>query len=485
MIKLFLAFLSVLVVVLPGVALAQGGGTITYGQVVTGEITQDAPEVRYTFTGAAGDVIVIRMNATQSGLDSYLELLGPDGQSLQTNDDSGGNLNSLIGPFRLPASGTYTVIATRFMRQQGSSTGPFELSINTGVLNPLSLNETITVTLDDAQPAAYFSYNGTAGEMLTVSGQAVGGDASSGQGTFVLEVRDPAGLVLRNMGDMPGIGAVIDPLVLNQTGEHLFTVARQTPMGGTTQPAGSVTVQFTVRPIQTQPIERGQTVQGTLDDNNPSDHYVFNGVAGDLLRVEVAQGANGQPVDVQVISAADGSYAGGNNTANSTNGVVSIDPLAVNNTGTYLIIVSRSNMMGTPEVGGLSPSYTLTFGATQTPALQPGVAVEGAFTDPNVYEQVYTFAGTAGQTIRVTLRALSANYGTSIDIQGPTDPSGYQPFYLTFSSSTSGTFSYEVQLPVGGTYLFRVHNSISFGPSESATGPATGSQYSLMVEVVG
>ncbi len=483
-VNLFLAFVSVLALALPGMALAQGGGTIAYGQVVTGEITQDAPEVRYTFTGAAGDVVVIRMNATQPGLDSYLELLGPDGQSLQTNDDSGGSLNSLLGPFRLPASGTYTVIATRFMRDQGSSSGPFELSLNTSTLNPLSLNETITVTLDEAQPAVYFSYTGAAGEMLAVSGQAVGGDASSGQGTFILEVRDPAGLVMRNMGDMPGIGALIDPLVLTQTGEHLFTVARQTSgMGGPTQPTGAVTVQFTVRPIQTQPIERGQTVQGTLDDNNPSDHYIFSGAAGDLLRVEVTQGANGQPVDVQVISTADGSYAGGNNTSNSTNGVVFIDPIQVNNAGAYLIIVSRYSM-GVPSVGGLSPSYTLTFGATETPALQPGVAIEGAFTDPNVYEQVYSFAGTAGQTIRITLRGLSANYGTSIDVQGPDGSSDYQPFYLSFSSSTSGAFSYEVQLPMDGTYLFRVHNSMSYGPMP-ATSPASGGQYRLMVEVVG
>jgi|GEM_PF-1298001 len=482
--KLFWVFLSVLVVVLPGVALAQGGGTISYGQVVTGEITQDAPEVRYTFEGAAGDVIVIRMNAIQSGLDSYLELLSPDGQSLQTNDDSGGNLNSLIGPVRLPASGTYTVIATRFMRQQGSSSGPFELSVNTGTLNPLSLNETITVALNETQPVVYFSYNGTAGEMLTVSGQAVGGDVSSSQGTFVLEVRDPAGLVLRNAGDMPGIGAIIDPLVLNQTGEYVFAVTRQSDMGGPT-PAGAVTVQFTVRPIQTQPIERGQTVQGALDDTNPSDHYVFNGVVGDLLRVEAAQGANDQPVDVQVISATDGNYVGGNNSANSTDGTLVIDPIQVSSTGTYLIIVSRYNMMGVPSVSGPSSSYTLTFGATETPALQPGVAVEGTFTDPNVYEQVYSFAGTAGQTIRITLRGLSANYGTSIDVQGPMDPSGYQPFYLSFSSSTSGAFSYEVQLPVEGTYLFRVHNSMGYGPEPMpATGPASGGQYSLLVEVV-
>ena len=111
---------------------AQDDNSIRYDQVVTGEITKDIPEIHYTFTGSAGDTIIVSMSnigTEEFYLDSHLELFGPDSQSLYTAGDYSWQwanpLKLQIGPVTLPKTGNYTIIVTRPMQQEGG----FELVI--------------------------------------------------------------------------------------------------------------------------------------------------------------------------------------------------------------------------------------------------------------------------------------------------------------------------------------------------------------------
>jgi hypothetical protein len=71
---------------------------------------------RYTFTGAAGQLVALSLNS--AAFDPYLYLIGPDGAVLAEDDDGGDALNARIpagsGFFRLPASGVYTIEVTSF-----------------------------------------------------------------------------------------------------------------------------------------------------------------------------------------------------------------------------------------------------------------------------------------------------------------------------------------------------------------------------------
>ncbi len=123
----------------PGVAGAapvQQGGFIPigYGQTVTGAISNAQYEVVYTFQGQAGDAVTITMNRTDNVFDPYLALYNvyPSQNPLVVDDDSGGNLNALIANYRLPTSGTYYIVATRFMRQTGTATGTYTLTLSAG-----------------------------------------------------------------------------------------------------------------------------------------------------------------------------------------------------------------------------------------------------------------------------------------------------------------------------------------------------------------
>jgi|GEM_PF-5042759 len=111
------------------------GGAITYGQTVSGLITDSVFQQDWTFTGQAGDTITITMIDTSEAtpLDSYLLLLDGAGNILIENDDGPaevvGPLNAMIAGFTLPASSTYTIRAARFGQAEGSSTGAYDLTL--------------------------------------------------------------------------------------------------------------------------------------------------------------------------------------------------------------------------------------------------------------------------------------------------------------------------------------------------------------------
>ena len=79
----------------------------------------------FTFDGTAGQQIKITMTSTD--FDSYLYLIGPNGNEIARDDDSAGNYNSLINR-QLEQSGRYTIEATQYAQKTGSYQINLELS---------------------------------------------------------------------------------------------------------------------------------------------------------------------------------------------------------------------------------------------------------------------------------------------------------------------------------------------------------------------
>ena len=99
---------------------------IVAGQIVTGDLSTASClgqfrqgtfyAARYRFSGTAGQRV--QLTLTSPTLDTYLYLIGPDGQVVAEDDDAAGDLNSRIPTtgdyFGLPSTGDYILEATTF-----------------------------------------------------------------------------------------------------------------------------------------------------------------------------------------------------------------------------------------------------------------------------------------------------------------------------------------------------------------------------------
>lgn len=106
--------------------------------VETGEISMAVPQVVYRYDGTAGEGLTITMHRVDGTIDPLLRVIAPDGSIVAENDDGWSGQtppdgyvvqDSKIDIPALPATGTYTIIASRYRDDAGDSTGTFELRV--------------------------------------------------------------------------------------------------------------------------------------------------------------------------------------------------------------------------------------------------------------------------------------------------------------------------------------------------------------------
>jgi serine protease Do len=170
----------------------------------------------YIFDGQAGQQVSIEM--TSGTIDPFLILIGPNGEEVAQDDDSGGNANAKI-VVALPASGKYMLVANSY---QGGESGAYRLQ---ATANGLSTQPQPTggiilqergelasgdlVLGDDGSFFDVYEFSGSAGQTVTItlestefdpylilvdsSGNAIeqNDDASSSNANSFLRVRLP------------------------------------------------------------------------------------------------------------------------------------------------------------------------------------------------------------------------------------------------------------------------------------------------------
>lgn len=93
-------------------------GTISPGSTVEGTLPVGGTEV-WAFEAKAGEYVSIVLEAVDPTLDPYLELYDKEGHTgagspIASDDDSGGESNSMIADFPIEATGTYYIHATPY-----------------------------------------------------------------------------------------------------------------------------------------------------------------------------------------------------------------------------------------------------------------------------------------------------------------------------------------------------------------------------------
>jgi hypothetical protein len=148
------AFLLALLVLSASLVTAQDA--LVSGETVTGEITDDAFAVEYSYEGTAGQIVVLELFPVDVLADydnPAIVLLDSAGEELMTREGFG----ATTAVWQLPADDTYTVVATRRDGAEGTSVGEYTLTLT--VPQELVLDEPVEGSMG-ADSDVYFTYTG-------------------------------------------------------------------------------------------------------------------------------------------------------------------------------------------------------------------------------------------------------------------------------------------------------------------------------------
>ena len=267
---------------------------IAYGDIISGEIESGAVE-RFEFTGRQGDVISV---AVDSEFDGILDIYGPAGDLVASDDDSGFNLNPLIEDLQLPADGNYRIDLGIF---SGAAGGAFEIAL---ILERAGDGD-VVVTTDEMQiaygemvggelttsEATEFVFNAESGDTVTISVEA---DFDA-----LIEIFDADGNLIAGDDDSgDGLNPLIEELTLDTAGTYTISV---TSFDG--QGRGEFAISLDAEMDEVEVVARviipGERVHEALEVNT-SDTYVFNASAGDMVSISAAATEPGSALDLYI-----------------------------------------------------------------------------------------------------------------------------------------------------------------------------------------
>lgn len=385
---------------------------ITLDVPVTDLLTSQNYYDVYTFEGRANDLITITMNATTGSLDTLLLLLDSAGNVIGSNDDQAeGQTDSTIANFRLFADETYTIVATRYGKDVGGTEGNYTLLLTgpTGdlpeeVLNlglprgvveiALSWNTNADLQLLVRDPRGDSVFDDTpqvpSGGRLAAAGNV---NCNISQTSPVSYVYWPEGLFAPGLyevevwyqnpcNDTRPVSFALNVLVNGnpvftqtaqptpnevfltsfvigvdgqvQTGEGGFIGTRQ--QGGQQQ-LDSTSLNYRSALPNALPITSGQTLSGSITNDDKFDLYTFEGEAGDVVTISMVATA-GRLDTVLFLLDPSGFQIANNDDAvvgESTDSLISEFTLPED--GNYTIIATHFGM----QYGGTTGAYDVSF----------------------------------------------------------------------------------------------------------------------------
>lgn len=373
---------------------------------VTGEIFEAQDWLSYSFQGTAGEFVALSLTAIEGSLDTLLQVIGPDGTLVGVSDDIAfDNKNSALPNLRLPSTGIYNVIATRYGKELGGTEGVFELLLSSATAQvPAVVQE---LNLPPADLRVVLNWNTNADLQLLVRdpvGDAVFDDqprinsggilAAQGnvnctvaQGTPVSAVYWPAGFLRpgtyevevwyqNNCNDTRAVEMELTVLV----GDEVVLIERERPLpdqryvisftvnadrSASAGPGGFISVDnvdFDYRTEIPSAISLNQPVSGQINSQNTFDVYSFQGTAGQVVSIGMANSSGNLdtklfligPGGVQVASNDDANPAISGGTGRTTDAL--IGSVTLPGDGEYLVIATRFATI----YGGTTGTYLLT-----------------------------------------------------------------------------------------------------------------------------
>ena len=352
-------------------------GVLAYGDVVEGQLTEDTPFDQYTFQGSAGDVVAITL--ISDNFDPYLFLLDGNDTVLSEDDDSAGSLNSRIGPYVIPADGTYTIEAGSFSFVTGGDggTGAYTLQLETVAVMPLAYDESASGTTDDENTIFIYELEAQSGDLISVTL-----DADSSEVYMQLNTGDGQ-LVQETFGGLTSLG----PVTLPEADSYLLTVS-------SFDPAQTAAFTVTLTQVEPAPLAFGEEVVGSVGETGV-DVYIFEGEVNEVITVE-AEGSDGLDTQLEITSP-DGTVIAFDD--DGGDGYDSeIYQLLLPETGEYTLTVR-------PAIAGDTGQYILLLIKNAIPSLDNGT--QTLRVSDKQPEGIAVFEAIAGEEVIIGARVLN------------------------------------------------------------------------------
>ncbi|MBX3306523.1 MAG: hypothetical protein KF751_10790 [Nitrospira sp.] len=293
-------------------------GNIMIDQMtVTPTLTVPGQRALYTFNASAGQWVNLGLTGV-SIASSTLSLLKPDGNKLvsTTIGSSGGSLDPGMA---LPETGAYTIVVDPV----GNNTGSMTLALSSPVTGTLALDGApVTLSLNKPGKTARYTFNGNAGQWVSLGLTAVGLTSSS----VSLLGQDGIPLASTTVGTAGGALEISNPLPT--TGAYTVFVRPGGPYTGnmtltlSTEVSDSLKINAAPRPIM-------------ISRPGQSGRYTFSGTANQQITIK-ATNNKFDSVAVNLYTPSGVLQAGATSSASNFN----LNTVTLATTDTYTITIN-------------------------------------------------------------------------------------------------------------------------------------------------
>jgi hypothetical protein len=438
---------------------ANAQGKLTYGQVITGRITNDTFRAIYSFQGTKGDVVDITLSRTDGTLDPMLILMDDQSNIIARDDDSGPGGDAALLSQELSRDGEYFLIVTRFGQERGLTTGGYSLTLvrvglQGGTGATLHYGDSVVGELNNEQFEQVYVFYANRGDIVNATLQRISGNLdallilANAQGkVLVVNDEDP---------DSPGtLDAAITDMRIEQSGNYLLVATRFGREAGDSRGGYSLSLNRLLPeslgkvPEKAILLDYGNSARGSIDASGVMRFYLIEAHKGDVLTINAERTrGNLDPTltlytsDLKELTTHDMGQRGQS---------ARISAFTAPMDGSYILMVSRFNR----DKGITAGDYLLTLvgrtavtvGAGGKATMQYNTVANAIINDSNVAQQ-YSFAGSAGDVVTIAMDTTSGNLLAQVILL---DPAGKQ-MAQDDPGSGSARLS-KVKLPASGNYI--------------------------------
>ncbi|MBN1564177.1 MAG: PPC domain-containing protein [Anaerolineae bacterium] len=403
----------------------QGAISISFGDLASGVLDDESFRQIYAFDGQAEDMIAITLARTEGDLDPVLLLTDEQGVILAVSDDDGPGMDARIAFTRLPITGRYFVIVTRFGQEHGSTAGDYTLlleRIGAGMTEDavLAYGESVLGRVTQDDPIQFYFLRAQRGDVINVTMGRISGDLDPR-----VDLVTTDGVVLISNDDDPLAEGTLDAGISNylvlDDDVYLIAATRFGDKAGDTE--GNYVLSVSLTPPEAlgasldmaRLIDYGMSVTGEISDEVSARYFRFDASRGDVVTITLNnESGNLDPTlklfDAQQVELAQDENSGENRNAR-------IAAFTIPRTGVYYLLATRAYEAEGQTKGEFMLELNGRSGVVGGRALEIvyGAAVSGVIDDSRVAEE-YVFFGQEGDVITIEMGRTTGNLDSLVTL---------------------------------------------------------------------